>query len=56
MLKNYLALPGIMGKKTESEKFAGAVASYSIEHVMPDGWALQGPDFHFDGPEIRKGV
>ncbi len=53
-LKDYLALPGIPGKKTEKEKFAGAVASYSIEMIMPDGWALQGPDFHNDGQNFSK--
>ncbi len=54
ILKDYLALPGIVGKKTDSEKFAGAVESYSIEHIMPDGWALQGPDHHFDGQNFSK--
>jgi prolyl-tRNA synthetase len=54
VLKEYLALPGIPGKKTDKEKFAGAVASYSIEHVMPDGWVIQGPDFHNDGQNFAK--
>lgn len=49
-----LALPGLMGKKTDSEKFAGALASYSIEHVMPNGKAIQGPDFHSDGQNFAK--
>ncbi|MEM4122422.1 MAG: proline--tRNA ligase [Candidatus Micrarchaeaceae archaeon] len=53
-LKEYLALPGIVGKKTDKEKFAGAVESYSIEHIMPDGWAIQGPDWHFDGQNFAK--
>ncbi len=53
-LKNYLALPGIAGKKTDKEKFAGAEASYSIEHLVPDGWAIQGPDFHSDGQKFSK--
>jgi len=53
-LRKYLALPGIVGKKSDKEKFAGAVASYSIEHLMPDGWAIQGPDFHFDGQNFSK--
>jgi prolyl-tRNA synthetase len=52
--ENYLALPGIVGRKTESEKFAGAVATYSIEHLMPDGKAIQGPDFHLDGQNFAK--
>lgn len=54
MLKEYLALPGIMGRKTDHEKFAGAVASFSIEHILPDGWAIQGPDFHIDGQNFAK--
>ncbi|MEM3781621.1 MAG: proline--tRNA ligase [Candidatus Micrarchaeaceae archaeon] len=54
VLKEYLALPGIPGIKTDSEKFAGAVHSYSIEHIMPDGYAIQGPDFHLDGQNFSK--
>jgi len=54
VLKEYLALPGIIGRKTDKEKFAGALASYSIEHMMPDGWAIQGPAFHIDGQNFAK--
>jgi prolyl-tRNA synthetase len=54
VLKEYLALPGVLGKKTDTEKFAGAIASYSIEHLMPDGKAIQGPDFHYDGQNFAK--
>lgn len=53
-LRELFALPGIPGKKTDKEKFAGAVASYSVEHVMPDGWSIQGPDWHFDGQNFAK--
>lgn len=52
--EEYLALPGYMGRKTDSEKFAGALASYSIEHLLPDGKAIQGPDFHSDGQKFSK--
>jgi len=52
--EEYLALPGMMGKKTDKEKFAGAVESYSIEHLLPDGRAIQGPDFHNDGQNFAK--
>lgn len=52
--KDFLALPGIIGKKTDKEKFAGALASYSIEHLLPDGRAIQGPDFHSDGQNFAK--
>ncbi len=54
VLKENLALPCIPGKKTETEKFAGAVASYSLEHLMPDGKAIQGPAFHYDGENFAK--
>jgi prolyl-tRNA synthetase len=54
VLKDYIAMPGIPGRKTDYEKFAGAEASYSIEHIMPDGWMIQGPDFHIDGQKFSK--
>lgn len=54
VMKEYLAIPGIAGKKTESEKFAGAEATYSIEHIIPDGKITQGPDFHNDGQNFAK--
>ena len=54
ILKDYLALPAILGIKSDKEKFAGAVATFSTEHVMPDGWAIQGPDFHLDGQNFAK--
>lgn len=49
-----LALPSFIGRKTDSEKFAGAEATYSIEHLLPDGKAIQGPDFHSDGQRFSK--
>ena len=49
-----MALPGYMGKKTPSETFAGAEATYSIEHLLPDGKAIQGPDWHSDGQKFSK--
>lgn len=52
--EEYLALPGIVGRKSDKEKFAGAMESYSIEHLMPDGKAIQGPDFHYDGQNFSK--
>ena len=52
--EEFLALPGLIGRKTDSEKFAGALASYSIEHIMPNGKAIQGPDFHSDGQNFAK--
>ena len=52
--EEYMALPGYLGRKSESEKFAGAVASYSIEHLLPDGKAIQGPPWHSDGQNFSK--
>ena len=52
--EDFMALPGYLGKKTDSEKFAGAEATYSIEHLLPDGKAIQGPDFHLDGQRFSK--
>ncbi len=53
-LKNYMALPGLIGKKTDKEKFAGANITYTIELVLPNGKAIQGPDFHDDGQNFAK--
>ena len=44
-----LAIPLIGGKKTESEKFAGAEDTYTIEAMMRDGKALQSGTSHFFG-------
>ncbi|HEV2226101.1 MAG TPA: proline--tRNA ligase [Nitrososphaerales archaeon] len=52
--EEFMALPGYMGKKTHSETFAGAEATYSIEHLLPDGKAIQGPDWHSDGQNFSK--
>jgi prolyl-tRNA synthetase len=52
--EDYLAIPGYVGRKTDSEKFAGAEATYSIEHLLPDGKGIQGPDFHSDGQRFSK--
>lgn len=52
--ENILALKGLAGKKSEAEKFAGAVASYSIEYLLPNGKTAQGPDAHFDGQNFSK--
>ncbi len=53
-IKEYLAVHGVEGRKTDKEKFSGAVSSHSIEHILPDGYALQGPDFHIDGQNFAK--
>ncbi|MCK5043392.1 proline--tRNA ligase [Candidatus Pacearchaeota archaeon] len=53
-LKNYMALPGLIGEKTSKEKFAGAEKTYTIELILPNGKAIQGPDFHDDGQNFAK--
>tara|TARA_Y100000310_G_scaffold242934_1_gene247213 strand:+ start:9185 stop:10627 length:1443 start_codon:yes stop_codon:yes gene_type:complete len=52
--ENYLALPALIGKKSEKEKFAGAVYTISMEYLMPNGKGIQGPDFHHDGQNFAK--
>ncbi len=52
--EEYLALPGLIGRKSDKEKFAGADYTYSIEYYMPNGKAVQGPDFHHDGQNFAK--
>jgi prolyl-tRNA synthetase len=49
-----LALPVIRGEKSEAERFAGAVATYSIEALMPDGKALQSGTSHFLGQNFAR--
>lgn len=49
-----LAIPLICGRKTESEKFAGAEATYTIEAMMHDGKALQSGTSHFFGDGFAK--
>ncbi|WP_209332654.1 proline--tRNA ligase [Lunatimonas salinarum] len=52
--ENFMALPVIKGKKSESEKFAGAVDTYCIEAMMQDGKALQAGTSHFLGQNFAK--
>ena len=49
-----LAIPAITGQKTEKEKFAGAVATYTIEPMMHNGVALQGGTSHYFGDGFAK--
>ena len=46
LAEEWLAIPVIAGRKTESEKFAGARYTLSIEAMMADGWALQSGTSH----------
>jgi len=52
--EDYLALYGMIGRKTEKEKFAGAVFSEKIHYIMPNGKAIEGPCFHHDGQNFAK--
>ena len=52
--KDLLAIPFVTGKKTEKEKFAGAVDTYSIEALMHDGQALQSGTTHYFGQDFAK--
>ncbi|OHE41066.1 MAG: proline--tRNA ligase [Tenericutes bacterium GWF2_38_8] len=52
--KDLLAIPFVTGKKTEKEKFAGAIDTYSIEALMHDGQALQSGTTHYFGQNFAK--
>ena len=49
-----LAMPVVKGKKTDSDKFAGAEATYAIEALMHDGKALQAGTSHYFGDGFAK--
>ena len=51
---NDAAIPVIKGKKSDREKFAGAVASYAIEAMMGNGWALQAGTSHYLGDNFAR--
>ena len=52
--RNYMAIPVVVGKKTESERFAGALDTLCIEAMMQDGKALQAGTSHFLGQNFAK--
>ncbi len=52
--EKYMALPVIVGHKSENERFAGAVDTYTIEAMMQDGKALQSGTSHFLGQNFAK--
>lgn len=53
-LRDYLAIPTLTGRKSENEKFAGAVATYSMEAIMKDGKALQAGTSHNLGQNFSR--
>ncbi len=52
--ENFLAIPVLIGVKSENERFAGAVETYCIEALMQDGKALQTGTSHFLGQNFAK--
>ncbi|MBR1455889.1 MAG: proline--tRNA ligase [Oscillospiraceae bacterium] len=54
LCENYLAMPVIRGNKTEKEKFAGAVNTYTIECMMHDHKALQSGTSHYFGDGFAR--
>ena len=53
-VQNFMAIPVIQGRKSESERFAGADDTYCIEALMQDGKALQAGTSHFLGQNFAK--
>ena len=52
--ENFMAMPVVKGIKTESERFAGALDTYTIEALMQDGKALQAGTSHFLGQNFAE--
>ena len=52
--ENYMAMPVIKGVKSASERFAGALDTYTIEAMMQDGKALQAGTSHFLGQNFGR--
>jgi len=53
-IENELAIPVLIGKKSEAEKFVGADYTTTMESIMPDGKALQMGTSHFLGQNFSK--
>ena len=54
VVENFMGIPVVKGFKTESERFAGAEDTYTIEALMQDGKALQAGTSHFLGQNFAK--
>ncbi|WP_293299773.1 proline--tRNA ligase [Pedobacter sp. UBA4863] len=52
--ENWMGVPVVKGRKTETERFAGALDTYCIEALMQDGKALQAGTSHFLGQNFAK--
>ena len=53
-VENFMAVPVVQGVKSETERFAGALDTYTIEAMMQDGKALQSGTSHFLGQNFGK--
>jgi len=53
-IENVLAMPVLRGRKSESERFPGAVDTYALEALMRDGKALQAATSHYLGQGIAR--
>ncbi|QGG60270.1 proline--tRNA ligase [Loigolactobacillus bifermentans] len=54
LLQDFLAIPVYAGRKTPSERFAGAVDTYSVEAMMQDGKAVQAGTSHYLGTKFAE--
>ena len=54
VVEEFMALPGIYGRKTEKEKFAGAIFSEKLHYMLPNSRVIEGPCFHHDGQNFAK--
>jgi prolyl-tRNA synthetase len=52
--EDFMAMPVVIGAKSENERFAGALETYTIEALMQDGKALQAGTSHFLGQNFAK--
>lgn len=53
-MEGHMAMPVVTGRKSDSEKFAGALHTYSCEALMQNGWALQAGTSHNLGQNFAK--
>ena len=54
LCESLLAVPVVKGVKSATERFAGAVETYTIEALMQNGWALQSGTSHFLGQNFAR--
>ena len=54
LAKELLAIPTVRGLKSPTERFAGAEATYTIEALMQNNWALQSGTSHFLGQNFAR--